>query len=140
MASMARATVIGNLGRDAEVKMVGGSGTPVVEFSIAVNQRVREQGEWQEVTRWYRISFWGNRGEKIKPYLLKGKQVYVTGQLTVREYTTQDGRHGVSCDIRADDVQLLGSRADHSGEQGGSYSGESVPKGDPSFSDSDVPF
>lgn len=140
MASMARATIIGNLGRDAEMKMLG-SGSSVLEFSIAVNQKFREQGDWKEVTRWYRVSLWGTRGEKIKPYLLKGKQVYVTGALTVREYTTQDGRAGVSCDLRADEVQLLGSRGDAGADAPPQQGQEkSFPTNDSGYTDSDVPF
>ena len=150
MASMARVSVVGNLGRDAELKFIS-SGAAVLEFSIAHNQRSKEQGEWKETTVWYRVSFWGNRGEKIKPYLLKGKQVFVTGALTVREYVTKDGRHGTSCEVRADDVVLLGGRGEggegggFSGQgQGGGYSDSGSDRGssqnDPGYSDNDVPF
>ncbi len=144
MASMARVNLIGNLGRDSEMKYIG-SGTGVLEFSIAVNIRFKEQGEFKETTNWYRVSFWGNRGEKIKPYLTKGKQVFVTGTLNVREYTSRDGNKGTSLDVRADDVQLLGGRGEGGGAPGpsgggGGGGGAPFAGNDSSFGDDDIPF
>jgi single-strand DNA-binding protein len=150
--SLAKVFVVGNLGRDAELKYLG-SGTPVLEFPVAANEKWRDQsGNMQEHTQWFRISLFGRQAESLKPYLLKGKQVFVDGRLRVREYTDREGKQRYSCDVRADNIQLLGRRDEGpapSGENnygsGGSASGSGggTPQNageDPSFSDDDVPF
>ncbi|MDQ7007730.1 MAG: single-stranded DNA-binding protein [Acidobacteriota bacterium] len=136
MASMAKITIIGNLGRDAELKYLG-SGTPVAEFSVATNEQWKDRnGNPQEHTQWFRISLWGKQAETLKPYLLKGKQIYVDGRLRVREYNDRDGNKRFSCDVRADTIQLLGGRGQ---ESGGGHSGE-LQSDDSSYSDEEIPF
>lgn len=159
MASMAKIIVVGNLGRDGELKYLG-SGTPVIDFPVAVNERWRDQsGNQQEHTQWFRVSLFGKQAESLKPYLLKGKLIYADGRLRVREYTDREGNQRYSCDVRADNVQLLGGRRDegpaNEGGPGGgsSYGGGGGPSGggggpatppnsgdDPGFQDDDVPF
>jgi single-strand DNA-binding protein len=155
--SLAKVFIVGNLGRDAELKYLG-SGTPVLEFPVAANERWRDQsGNMQEHTQWFRVSIFGRQAESLKPYLLKGKQVFADGRLRVREYTDREGKQRYSCDVRADNIQLLGRRDEgppSSGEGGyggtggggggsaGGQSGGAPPNAgeDPSFNDDDVPF
>ncbi len=115
MGSLAKVILIGNLGRDAELKKTP-SGTSVLEFSIATNERWNDrEGNSQEHTQWFRVSLWGRRADALAQYLQKGKQVYVEGKLRARTYQGNDGQTRVSLDVRADDIQLLGTRADAGG-------------------------
>ena len=75
------------------------------------------RGEREEHTQWFRVDFWGKRGERIKDYLTKGQRVFVDGRLRVRDYEDRDGKARYSLDVRADDVVLLGSRRDGEGRQ-----------------------
>jgi single-strand DNA-binding protein len=136
MASLAKITLIGNLGGDPETRYTP-QGTLVVNFSLAVNNRRRDaQGNQQESTNWYRISAFGRLAETMvnlseRGYLSKGKQVYVDGTLEAREWTTQEGQTRTSLDVTVRDFssfQLLGQRGDEAGGEyggggGGSYGG-----------------
>ncbi len=120
MGSLAKVILIGNLGRDAELKKTP-SGTSVLEFSVATNERWNDrEGNTQEHTQWFRVSLWGRRADALAQYLQKGKQVYVEGRLRARLFTGNDGQQRLSLDVRADDIQLLGTRAD-----AGSWNGAS---------------
>jgi single-strand DNA-binding protein len=117
MASLAKIMLIGNLGRDAEMKY-SNNGTPLLEFSIATNEKWNDRsGGMQEHTQWFRITLWGRQAETLKQYLTKGKQVFVDGRLRAREWTDKEGKTRTSLEVRADTIQLLGGRA--SGEGGG---------------------
>jgi len=140
MASLAKITVIGNLGRDAELKYLP-SGAAVLEFSVATNEQWTDRsGNRQEHTQWFRISLWGKQAESLKPYLLKGKQVYVEGRLRVREYTDREGAKRFSCDVRADTIQLLGGRGAGAAEGGSPTPPGELQGDDGGFSDGDIPF
>ncbi|MBP7149777.1 MAG: single-stranded DNA-binding protein [Acidobacteria bacterium] len=144
MASMAKVILVGNLGRDAELKYLP-NGTPLLEFSIATNEKWTDRsGAQQEHTQWFRITLWGRQAESLKTYLLKGKLVYVDGRLRVRDFVDREGKTRYSLDVRADQVQMLG---------GGGGVGAGGPRGseeqaapaelqgdDPHFSDEDIPF
>jgi single-strand DNA-binding protein len=138
MASLARMTLIGNLGRDAELKYTP-KGAAVLEFSIAVNEKWNDaSGQQQERTQWFRVSVWGRQGEALKPFLLKGKQVYVEGRFTAREYTDRDGKNRTSLEVKGDTIQLLGGRQSSSDEQYGQPA--ELEREDPNVSDEDIPF
>jgi single-strand DNA-binding protein len=133
MASLAKITLIGNLGGDPETRYTP-QGTLVVNFSLAVNNRRRDaQGNQQESTNWYRISAFGRLAETMvnlseRGYLVKGKQVYIDGNFEAREWTGQDGGTRTSLDVTAREMQLLGQRGDEAGGEyggggGGSYGG-----------------
>jgi len=140
MGSMAKITIIGNLGRDSELKYVGGSNTPVLEFSVATNESWNDRsGNRVEHSQWFRVSLCGKRAEPLKPYLLKGKQVYVEGTLRTREYDDREGNKRFSLDVRANEIVLLGGRGE--GGQGGQASAPGELGGeDRSFNDGDIPF
>lgn len=114
MAGMARLDVIGNIGRDCEIRY-SQTGTPMASFSIAHSPRAR-QGQ-EERTNWYRCTLMGPRAESLKQYLVKGKQVFVRGDFDAREYE-KDGQTRTSLDIFVTEIELLGSRQD--GAQQGS--------------------
>jgi single-strand DNA-binding protein len=134
MASLAKITLIGNLGGDPETRYTP-QGTLVVSFSLAVNNRRRDaQGNQQESTNWYRISAFGRLAETMvnlseRGFLTKGKQVFVEGPFEAREWTGQDGATRTSLDVTVREFssfQLLGGRGDEAGEYsggGGSYGG-----------------
>lgn len=132
--SLAKVTIIGNLGRDPETRYTP-SGALNVQFSVAASRRWRDsQGQDQENTTWFRITAWGRLAETMvtlseRGALTKGKQVYVEGRIEAREYTGSDGQVRTSLDVNASEIQLLGSRQDNqsggyeSGQQGGQQGG-----------------
>jgi single-strand DNA-binding protein len=120
MAGIAKVTLVGNLGRDPETRYTP-NGRMNVQFTMAVSRRFNDQsGQQQERTNWYRVTAWGGLAESLdrlaqNGYLAKGKQVYVDGRLEPREYQDQQGQTRMSLDVTANELQLLGSRADAEG-------------------------
>ena len=112
MASFSKAMIIGNLGRDPEMRYTP-NGRPVTEFSVAVNQSTKNQqtGEWVEATDWFRITVWGDRAERTAENLRKGNRVFVEGRFRTREYEARDGQKRISLEITADNVVSLEARA-----------------------------
>ena len=128
MASLSKIQIIGNLGRDPELRYTP-SGRPVATFSVAVNQATKNQqtGEWIEATDWFRVSVWGDRAERSAENLRKGSRVFVDGRFRTREYETNDGRKGMSLDVTADNVISLDRR-----DQEGTFEGApGAPAGAP---------
>jgi len=113
MASMSKIMIIGNVGRDPELKMTG-NGRPVCEFSVAVNRVIGggQGGERQEQTDWYRVSCWGKQAETAQQLITKGRLVFVEGRFQAREWTGKDDQKRISLEISANDFQLLDSRRD----------------------------
>lgn len=110
MSYLNKVMLIGNLGRDAELKYTT-SGAAVAHFSLATTEVWRDkQGQKQEKTEWHRINVWGKSAEALAEYLSKGKQVYVEGRIQTSEYTDKDGNPRKSVEIRADRVVLLGHK------------------------------
>jgi single-strand DNA-binding protein len=121
MASFSKVSIIGNLGRDPEMRYTP-NGRPVTEFSVAVNQSTKNQqtGEWVEATDWFRITVWGDRAERTAEQLHKGSRVFVEGRFRTREFETRDGQKRTSLEVTADSVVNLDPRAREDGE--GSFS------------------
>jgi single-strand DNA-binding protein len=108
MASVNKAILIGNLGRDAEMRFTAG-GTPVATVSLATTERYTDRdGQKKEDTQWHRIVIWGKTAESIHEYLTKGKQIYVEGRIQTKEWTDKEGQKVKTTEIRADRVVLLG--------------------------------
>lgn len=110
--SLAKITLIGHLGREAETGVLP-SGTTKVTLSVAVNRRVQE-GQ-PEQTDWYRVQAFGKYAESLDKLAMaggleKGRQVYVTGRLEPRLYDANDGTTKLSLDVYADEVQALGPK------------------------------
>ena len=111
MASVNKVILIGNLGRDPEVRYTP-SGTAVANFSLATTENwTNREGEKQSRTEWHRIEAWGRLGEICGEYLAKGRQVYIEGSLQTDEWEDQEGNKRQTTKIRAWRMQMLGSRA-----------------------------
>src|SRR5262245_58340732 len=122
MGSVNKVILVGNLGRDAEVRYTSG-GAAVSKFSVATTEVWNDKsGQRQERTEWHNIDLWGKQAESLSEYLVKGKQVYIEGRLQTDEYTDKDGVKRKSTKIRCDKVVLLGS-AGGGGRAGGGYGG-----------------
>lgn len=122
------------LGADAELKHVGDS--TVTEFRAAVASGFGRN----EQTTWVRCNFWGKRGEAVTPYLLKGKQVAVSGELTNREYEKNDGGKGYSLEVRVNDLTLIGGRDEAKNEPPPAQAQPAPAAQDEQFTDDDIPF
>ena len=119
--AFAKAMIIGNLGRDPEMRYTP-NGRPVTEFSVAVSHsRPDGSGGWiDEGTDWYRVTVWGDRAERTAEQFRKGNKVFVEGRFRTREYEARDGQKRTSLEITADNVISLDARA-RNDEEGGSF-------------------
>jgi single-strand DNA-binding protein len=108
MGSVNKAILVGNLGRDAEMRFTAG-GTPVATVSLATTEKWKDRdGQMKEDTQWHRIVIWGKTAESLHEYLTKGKQIYVEGRIQTREWTDKEGKPARTTEIRADRIVLLG--------------------------------
>lgn len=139
--SFNRIILVGNLGRDPELKYTT-QGTPVCNFTMATNEKRKDRaGELQDVTTWFRVTLWGRQAENASQYLTKGRPVYIEGRLRVDEWTDKDGKSRYTLDVNASDMQFLGSR----GDEPSSFTPRTAPHEQDSPSerdavDDDVPF
>jgi single-strand DNA-binding protein len=111
MASVNKVILIGNLGRDPEVRYLP-SGSAICNIAIATSRQWKDKtsGERQEETEWHRVTFFDRMAEIAGEYLKKGRSVYVEGRLKTRKYTDKDGVEKYATDIIATEMQLLGGR------------------------------
>jgi single-strand DNA-binding protein len=133
MASVNKVIIVGNLGRDPEMRAFP-SGDQVANVTIATTDKWKDKqtGEMREATEWHRVVFNGRLAEIVGQYLRKGSQVYVEGSLRTRKWTDQSGQEKYTTEIRADQMQMLGSRQGMGqpagGEDDGGYGGyDSAP-------------
>jgi single-strand DNA-binding protein len=140
MASVNKVILIGNLGRDPELRYTQG-GQAVANFTLATNERFSSKdGEKQERTEWHRIVAWGRTGELCAQYLSKGRSVYLEGRLQTREWEDKEGQKRKTTEIVATTVQFLGGRGEGgSGGSGPGLSDGGFDAGAPPPPD-DVPF
>lgn len=118
--------VVGNVGKDAELKYLQ-NGQAVCNFSLAVGERWNNSaGEPQEKTTWFRVALWGQPAENLYQYITKGKQVMVIGTIDARAYAGSDGQPAASLELRARDVRLMG-RKDEQGDNGGAVVSGDIP-------------
>lgn len=152
MGSVNKVIVLGNLGRDAELRYTPG-GAPVATLNLATTETWNDKGTGskQERTEWHRIVLWGKTAEALSEYLTKGKQIYVEGRLQTRKWQDKDGNDKYSTEIRADRIVLLGGggqggrapsriadeNQDADGTGGGAGLGEPLGGG---LTDDDIPF
>lgn len=113
MASVNKVIIVGNLGRDPEIRTFP-SGDQVANVTVATTDKWKDKqtGEMKEATEWHRVTFNGRLAEIAGQYLRKGSQVYVEGSLRTRKWTDQSGVEKYSTEIRADSLQMLGARQD----------------------------
>jgi single-strand DNA-binding protein len=149
--SFNKITLIGNLGRDPELRYTP-QGDAVCDFSVAVNDRKRDKaGEWQDVTTWFKVTLWGKKAENASKYLTKGRKAYVEGRLQLEEWTDRDGNTRHTLTVQGSEVQFLdgrneGGEADHAPDN--SYSAPSGSSSNDNFTqetkssatDDDIPF
>jgi single-strand DNA-binding protein len=142
MGSVNKVILVGNLGRDAELRVTPG-GAAVATLNLATTEVWNDrQGQRQEKTEWHRIVLWGKQAESLQEYLVKGKQIYVEGRLQTRQWDDKDGNKRYTTEIKADRVTLLGGGGGgRSGgmDRGGSASPRDEPPMEP-MTDDDIPF
>src|SRR5258708_39632768 len=144
MGSVNKVILVGNLGRDAELRYTPG-GAAVSKFSLATTEVWNDKsGQKQERTEWHNIDIWGKQAETLTEYLRKGKQVYVEGRLQTDEYTDKEGIKRKSTKVRCDRVVLLGSGGGGRAPQVDRSAEVAVhaPSGETSepLTDDDIPF
>ncbi len=126
MASVNKVILIGNLGRDPEVRyMPSGSAVCNIALATSRNWKNKDTGERQEETEWHRVVFFDRLAEIAGEYLKKGRPVYVEGHLKTRKWTDKDGVDKYSTEIVAEQMQLLGGRE---GMGGGDEAGQERPQ------------
>ena len=126
MGSVNKVILVGNLGRDAELKYTPG-GAAVSTLNLATTETWTDKsGQRQEKTEWHRVVLWGKPAESLADYLVKGKSIYVEGRLQTRQWDDKDGNKRYTTEIRGDRVVLLG---------GGGNSSSAAPQRDEQVGD-----
>lgn len=117
--SLNKAMIIGNLGRDPEMRYTP-NGQAVTQFTVAVNRNFRgPDGNWQEETEWFRVVAWGPLAERTAEYLRKGRKVYVEGRIQTRQWEDKDGQKRYTTELVANTVTALDRAAREEGDMGG---------------------
>jgi single-strand DNA-binding protein len=126
MASVNKVIIVGNLGKDPEVRYMP-SGSAICNITVATSRQWKDKtsGDKQEETEWHRIVFFDRMAEIAGEFLKKGRPVYVEGRLKTRKWTDKDGVEKYTTEIVATDMQLLGSREGMGGDDGGGGGGYS---------------
>jgi single-strand DNA-binding protein len=154
--SLNRVQLIGNLGKDPEVKYTP-QGTPVAKLTIATNERFKDKsGEWQDRTEWHNVVLWQRQAEIAGEYLKKGSKVYIEGRLQTRSWDDkQTGQKKYMTEVVASDLILLGARSEAGGgdssgssrsaSTGGNNFDQRVPEPEHApvsgpITDEDIPF
>ena len=150
MASVNKVILIGNLGKDAELRYTPG-GAAVSTFSLATTEVWNDKNQQrQEKTEWHRVVLWGKTAESLQEYLTKGKQIYVEGRLQTRSWDDKDGNKRYTTEIRGDRVVLLGGGGGGGGarqmQRSGAAAGGAgmddhhMPEPVTDLTDDDIPF
>lgn len=113
MAAFHQTVIVGNLGRDPETRYLP-NGDAVCNFSVAVTEKWKKDGEAKEQTTWYRVNAFVKLAEICGQYLKKGSAVLIVGKMGHREWTDKDGNKRESWELRADSMQMLGGKSDGS--------------------------
>ncbi len=146
MASLNKVMLIGNLGKDPEVRYTQ-SGTAVASFSLATSERFKNKnGEWEDKTEWHNVTLWGRLAEIAGEYLAKGKTVYIEGRLQTRKWQDKDGRDRYTTEIVGDKMQMLSGKGEGGGGNNRPAGGRSAESQGPAYDepvfnpDDDIPF
>ena len=146
MGSVNKVILVGNLGRDAELRYTPG-GAPVATLNMATTEVWNDKGgQRQEKTEWHRVVLWGKTAESLNEYLTKGKQIYVEGRLQTRKWQDKDGNEKYTTEIRGDRVVLLGGGGGGGGQRqqraAAAPGMDHDPMGEPvsELTDDDIPF
>lgn len=140
MAGLNKVMIIGNLGRDPEMRYTP-SGSPVTNFSVAVSRRrTTPEGESTEETEWFNVACWNKLAEIANQYLTKGKQVYIEGRLRTHSWDDKTtGEKKYRTEVVANDIQFIGQRGEAGGDFDGGNDRPAVPAGENQEFDS-MPF
>jgi single-strand DNA-binding protein len=144
MASLNKVMLIGNLGKDPELKYTPG-GAAVATFSLATSRKWKDkEGNDKEDTQWHNIKVWGRSAEVAQQYLKKGRQIHVEGRIETQKYDDKDGNRKYFTEIVCERFLMLGSRGDNAGSGGGDYGGDApasqAAPAPPVGQDEDLPF
>ena len=150
MGSVNKVILVGNLGRDAELRYTPG-GAAVATLNLATTEVFKDrEGQKKEDTPWHRVILWGKTAETLQDYLVKGKQIYVEGKLQTRKWKDKDGNDKYTTEVRGDRVVLLsggggGGRGGDAGGGGGRSTAadefsHAEPAGSVELTDDDIPF
>jgi len=141
MASLNKVMLIGNLGKDPEVRFTT-SGTAVASFSIATSERFKgKSGDWEERTEWHNVVLWGKLAEIAGEYLAKGKTVYIEGRLQTRKWQDRDGKDRYTTEIVGEKMQMLSAKGDGGARNSGGGASPATSFEEPAFNpDDDIPF
>jgi single-strand DNA-binding protein len=155
MGSVNKVILVGNLGRDAELRYTPG-GAAVATLNMATTEVWNDKaGQRQEKTEWHRVVLWGKTAESLGEYLTKGKQIYIEGRLQTRQWDDKDGNKRYTTEIRADRVVLLGggggrgaggggggaaARSGSAEESMGAGGHAPAPESSEPLTDDDIPF
>lgn len=114
--SLNKAMLIGNVGKDPEVRYLDGQSAKVATFTLATTERYRDRnGEVRENTEWHNIVAWRSTADVVEKYVKKGTQLYIEGRIRTRSWDDQTGNKRYTTEIIADNLQLLGKKADNPG-------------------------
>ena len=145
MGSVNKVILVGNLGRDAELRYTPG-GAAVATLNLATTEVWNDRNnQRQEKTEWHRVVLWGKQAESLQEYLTKGKQIYVEGRLQTRQWDDKDGNKRYTTEIKADRITLLGggggrgAGAERGGGAASMGGGMEEPPMEP-ITDDDIPF
>ena len=134
MGSLNKVMLIGNLGRNAELRYTS-SGTSVTTLNIATTETWKDKdGKKQEKTEWHRIVVWGKTAEALSQYLVKGKQILVEGKLQTRQWDDKEGVTRYTTEIKSDRITLLGGRRTEDDQPRGG------PEATSQLTKEDIPF
>ena len=151
MGSVNKVILVGNLGRDAELRYTPG-GAAVATINMATTEVWNDKaGQKQEKTEWHRVVLWGKTAESLNEYLTKGKQIYVEGRLQTHQWDDKEGNKRYTTEIRGDRVVLLsgggggrgasgGGAMSRGGDDMGSHAGLPSPESSEPLTDDDIPF
>src|SRR6058998_163946 len=145
MGSVNKVILVGNLGRDAELRYTPG-GAAVATLNMATTEVWNDKaGQRQEKTEWHRVVLWGKAAESLAEYLVKGKQIYVEGRLQTRQWDDKDGNKRYTTEIRGDRIVLLGSAGGGRSQpterqEVGVHAGPAAAESSEPLTDDDIPF
>jgi len=132
--SLNKVMLIGNVGQDPEVRYLDGNSpnAKVASFRLATTERYRDRnsGETRENTEWHNIVAWRNMADIVERFVKKGTQLYIEGRIRTRSWDDQNGNKRYTTEIIADNLQLLGRKADNPASQGAPAGYQGVPAGD----------
>jgi single-strand DNA-binding protein len=140
MAGVNKVILIGNLGKDPEVRHLE-NGRAVANFSIATSETYKnKQGERVTNTEWHNVVLWTPLAEIAEKFLKKGGQVYIEGKLTTRSWDDQEGNKRYTTEVVGNNITLLGSKPDGAGAPAQSAAAESLVSKIPEDDADDLPF